>query len=80
MKNKLNWAKYTLFGPVEVSNDLNRVLHGISLYCMVLCCMVLNCIRLHCMVLHGIAFDYLLWYCMVFVMVFLWPIDFLQGI
>ena len=36
VKNKPHGRKYTLFGRVEVSNDLNRVLHGISLYCMVL--------------------------------------------
>ena len=31
-----------------LDTHLNRVLHSISLYCM-----VLNCIQLHCMVLHG---------------------------
>ena len=35
---QINGPKCTLFGPIEVSNDLTkpRVLHGISLYCMVL--------------------------------------------
>ena len=27
VKNKPNGPKYTLFGPVEVSNSLNRELH-----------------------------------------------------
>ena len=67
VKNKPHGPKYTLFGPVEVSNDLNRVLHDISLYCMYCIvfdciawyciasyCMALYCIWLFAMVLHGI--------------------------
>ena len=55
--------------PVEVLNDLNRVLHGISLnckycivfdcfswYCIASYCMALYCILLFVMVLHGIIF------------------------
>ena len=45
-------------GPVEVSNDLNRVLHGISLYCMyciVFDCIAWYCIASYCMALYGIA-------------------------
>ena len=33
-------------GPVEVLNDLNRVLHGISLYCKY--CMVFDCFAWYC--------------------------------
>jgi len=60
VKNKSNGPKYTLFGPVEVSNDLNRVLHGISLYCMVLYFIQLYGIAWYFIVLHGISL-----YCMV---------------
>ena len=78
VKNKPHGPKYTLFGPVEVSNDLNRVLHGISLYCIycfVFDCIAWYCVVLHCIVLHGIVLHliicygiawYLLWYYMVF--------------
>ena len=55
---------------IGTKNGLNRVLRGISLYCMVLYCIRLHCMVLHCIALHRIAwhciaFDYLLWYCMV---------------
>ena len=59
---------------IGTKNGLNRVLRGISLYCMVLYCIRLHCMVLHCIALHRIAwhciaFDYLFIYCMVFVMV-----------